>query len=63
MLSVANNLHIEAIAENSDAVDIIAGKVDELDHVEIESVEIVKKNHPQPFDHFGPAPTTGEAEQ
>lgn len=63
MLSGANNLHIEAIAENSDAVDIIAGKVDDLDHVAIESVEIAKKNHQQPFDHFGLAPSTGEAER
>lgn len=61
MLSGTNNLHIEAIAEDSDAVDIVTGKVDDLG-LEIVSTEIVKEEHVQPFNHFGPAPSTDEDE-
>ncbi|AHG01892.1 Lrp/AsnC family transcription regulator (plasmid) [Halostagnicola larsenii XH-48] len=59
MLSGAENIHIEAIAESSDAVDTVTEKIDKLD-LEIVSTEIVKEEHVQPFNHFGPAPSTDE---
>ncbi|MDF9748265.1 Lrp/AsnC family transcriptional regulator [Natrinema salsiterrestre] len=62
MLSGANNLHIEAIAENSDAVDTVTGQIDDLG-LEIVSTEIVKEEHIQPFNHFGPAPSTDTDEK
>lgn len=52
MLSGKNNLHIEAIAENSDAVETITGEIDGLG-LDIVSTDVVKKEHLQPFDHFG----------
>lgn len=62
MLSGANNLHIEAIAENSDAVDIIVEKIAALG-LEIVSTEVVKEEHVQPFDHFGPEPTIDDEKE
>lgn len=59
MLTGSNNLHIEAIAENSDAVDTVAEKIDDLG-LEIVSTEVVKDEKVQPFNHFGPAPSTDE---
>ncbi|NUC72612.1 Lrp/AsnC family transcriptional regulator [Haloterrigena sp. SYSU A558-1] len=62
MLTGANNLHIEAIAEDSDAVDNVTGKISDLG-IEIVSTEIVKEEHVQPFNHFGPAPSTDKDEK
>jgi DNA-binding Lrp family transcriptional regulator len=55
MLTGSNNLHIEAVAEDSAAVDTITTQIDALD-LEITSIEVVKETHVQPFDHFGPTP-------
>ena len=57
MLSGANNLHIEAVAEDSDAVDTITAKIAALG-IEIITTNVIKEDHVQPFDHFGPAPST-----
>ncbi|MFP8958826.1 Lrp/AsnC family transcriptional regulator (plasmid) [Natrialbaceae archaeon A-CW3] len=62
MLTGVNNLHIEAIAEDSDAVDTVTGKITDLG-LEIVNTEIVKEEHIQPFNHFGPAPSTDEDEE
>lgn len=62
MLTGSNNLHIEAVAEDSDAVDTISAEIDALD-LEIISIDVVKETHRQPFDHFGPAPQTDTGEQ
>jgi len=59
MLSGKNNLHIEAVAEDSEAVDTITAKIAELG-LEIVGVDVVKTDHVQPFNHFGPAPSTDE---
>ncbi|WP_226479545.1 Lrp/AsnC family transcriptional regulator [Natrinema amylolyticum] len=61
-LTGANNLHIEAIAEDSDAVDTVTGKITDFG-LEIVNTEIVKEEHVQPFNHFGPAPSTDEDEE
>ncbi|OVE86234.1 Lrp/AsnC family transcriptional regulator [Natronolimnobius baerhuensis] len=61
MLTGPSNLHIEAIAEDSAAVDTVTGKITDLG-LEIMSTEIVKEEHVQPFNHFGPAPSTDEDE-
>lgn len=47
-----NNLHVEVVAVDSDAVDATLAGLEDLD-VEIESTQIVKELHVQPFDHFG----------
>lgn len=62
MLTGANNLHIEAVAEDSAAVDTITTQIDALD-LEIQSIEVIKKTHVQPFDRFGPTPQTDNTDQ
>lgn len=52
MLTGEANVHIEAIGTNSDNVDRITGGITDLG-LEIESVNLVKKRHVQPFNHFG----------
>lgn len=54
LLTGAENLHIEAVAVDSDTVDELVGQVDDLG-VEIVSADIVKRDHLQPFNHFGAA--------
>jgi len=61
MLTGSNNLHIEAIAEDTNAVDTISAEVDALG-LEIKSIDVVKETHVQPFDHFGPAPQTDNSD-
>ncbi len=60
MLTGSNNLHIEAVAEDASAVDTISAEIESL-NLEIVSIEVVKKTHAQPFDHFGPAPQTNNS--
>lgn len=48
----ADNLHVEAVAVDSDAADETVAGIEDLD-VEIVSTQIVKELHVQPFDHFG----------
>ncbi len=62
MLTGWNNLHIEAVAEDASAVDTISAEIESLD-LEIMSIEVVKRTHVQPFDHFGPAPQTNNSDQ
>jgi DNA-binding Lrp family transcriptional regulator len=62
MLTGSNNLHIEAVAEDTDATDTISAKIDALG-LEIISTDVVKETHIQPFDHFGPAPQTDNSDQ
>ncbi|GAB3033394.1 Lrp/AsnC family transcriptional regulator [Natronobiforma cellulositropha] len=52
MLTGTVNVHIEAVGESSDAVDRITGEVTRLG-LEIESVDLVKRVHVRPFNHFG----------
>lgn len=52
MLTGGANIHIEAIGTDSDAVDRITERVIELG-LEIDSVDLVKELHVQPFNHFG----------
>ncbi|MFC7154298.1 Lrp/AsnC family transcriptional regulator [Halomarina halobia] len=52
MLTGSNNLYVEAIATDSDAVDRITTRLDEIG-LDLVSTNIVKESHAQPFDHFG----------
>lgn len=52
MTTGADNLHIEAVAVDSDAADDTIAGIENLD-LEIKSTQIVKKLHVQPFNHFG----------
>jgi DNA-binding Lrp family transcriptional regulator len=61
MLTGSNNLHIEAVAEDSTAVDTISTAIDALE-LEIISIDVIKETHVQPFDHFGPTPQTDNAD-
>lgn len=52
MVTGEHNLHIEAVATDSDAADETIAGIEDLD-IEIVSTQIVKELHVQPFDHFG----------
>lgn len=52
MLTGTANVHVEAIGTGSDNVDRITEGLTEIG-LEIESVNLVKELHVQPFDHFG----------
>lgn len=52
MLTGTHNLHVEAVGADSDAIDEVTGKITDLG-LEIESVNVVKTEHVQPFNHFG----------
>ncbi|WP_436907954.1 Lrp/AsnC family transcriptional regulator [Halosimplex marinum] len=55
LLTGTENLHVEAVATDSAAVDDLLAEITELG-IEIGSSDIVKTEHVQPFNHFG----TGE---
>lgn len=52
MTTGSENLHIEAVAVDSEAADDTIGGIESLD-LDIESTQIVKDMHYQPFNHFG----------
>ena len=52
LLTGTENLHVEAIAVNSDTVDSITEQIDELG-MDIVSTDIIKVERTQPFNHFG----------
>ncbi|WP_423746122.1 Lrp/AsnC family transcriptional regulator (plasmid) [Haladaptatus sp. SPP-AMP-3] len=52
LLTGTENLHVEAVAADSDTVDSITEQVHELG-MDIVSTDIVKTERVQPFDHFG----------
>ncbi|WP_254545183.1 Lrp/AsnC family transcriptional regulator [Halomarina pelagica] len=52
MLTGPHNLYVEAVATDSDAVDRITTRLDEIG-LDLDSTNIVKESHAQPFDHFG----------
>lgn len=52
MLSGRDNLHIEAVVEDSDAVDTITAKIADLG-LEIVGIDVIKTEYVQPFNHFG----------
>lgn len=61
MVSGRSNLYIEAIAEDYDAVETITANIADVG-LEIVDVDVVKTEHVQPFNHFGPAPSTDESD-
>ena len=52
MVTGEHNLHIEAVAVDSDAADKTLAGVEALE-CEIVSTQLVKAQHIQPFNHFG----------
>ncbi|MFC4439831.1 MULTISPECIES: Lrp/AsnC family transcriptional regulator [Natrialbaceae] len=52
MLTGEANVHVEAIGADSENVDRITEGLTDIG-LEIESVNLVKERHVQPFDHFG----------
>lgn len=52
MVTGEYNLHIEAVAVDSDAADATLAGIEALEF-DIESSQIVKDQHIQPFNHFG----------
>ncbi|WP_436928541.1 Lrp/AsnC family transcriptional regulator [Halosimplex halobium] len=58
LLTGTENLHVEAVATDSGAVDELLAAVTDLG-IEIVSSDIVKTDHVQPFNHFGTAATDG----
>ncbi|WP_231186926.1 Lrp/AsnC family transcriptional regulator [Haladaptatus sp. DYF46] len=52
LLTGTENLHVEAVAADSDTADSITERVHELG-MDIVSTDIVKTEHVRPFDHFG----------
>lgn len=52
MTTGADNIHIESVAVDSDAVDETLAGIENLD-LEIVSTQIINDLHVQPFDHFG----------
>ncbi|SIR81498.1 DNA-binding transcriptional regulator, Lrp family [Haladaptatus litoreus] len=52
LLTGTENIHIEAIAVDSDTVDSITEQIHELG-LDIVSTNIIKIERVQPFDHFG----------
>jgi Lrp/AsnC family transcriptional regulator, leucine-responsive regulatory protein len=58
LLTGTENLHVEAVAVDSDTVDSITEQVHELG-MDIVSTDIVKTERIQPFDHFGEGATEG----
>ncbi|TYL39612.1 transcriptional regulator [Natronococcus pandeyae] len=57
MLTGDANIHVEAIGTNSSTVDQITSSITDLG-LEIESVNLVKEMHVQPFNHFGESEVT-----
>lgn len=49
----SHNIHIEAVAVDSDAADETRVGIEELDGLEIVSTQIINELHIQPFNHFG----------
>lgn len=58
LLTGTENLHVEAVAVDSDTVDSITEQIHELG-MDIVSTDIVKTERIQPFDHFGEGATEG----
>lgn len=54
----ADNLHIEALAVDSDAVDETLTGIEALE-IDLVSTQVIKELHVQPFNHFG-SETFGE---
>ncbi|RQG97878.1 Lrp/AsnC family transcriptional regulator [Natrarchaeobius chitinivorans] len=52
MLTGTDNVHVEAVGVDSDAIDRTTERLTDIG-LEIQSVNLVKKMHVQPFDHFG----------
>lgn len=52
MVTGEHNLHIEAVAGDSDGADETLAGIEDLD-LEIVSSQVVKDLHVQPFNHFG----------
>lgn len=52
MVTGEHNLHIEAVATDSDAADETLAGIERLE-LEIVSSQVVKTLHVQPFNHFG----------
>lgn len=49
----AHNIHIEAVAVDTDAADETRAGIENLDDLEIVSTQIINDLHVQPFNHFG----------
>lgn len=49
----SNNIHIEAVAVDSDAADEIRAGIEDLPGLEIISTQLINDLHVQPFNHFG----------
>lgn len=62
MLSGANNLHIEAVAKDSDAVDRISAEITDIG-LEIVGIDVIKAEYTQPFDHFGATAIDGDSDE
>ena len=49
----SHNIHIEAVAVDTDAADETRAGIENLDDLEIVSTQIINNLHVQPFNHFG----------
>ncbi|SEW22979.1 Lrp/AsnC family transcriptional regulator [Natrinema salifodinae] len=49
----SHNIHIEAMAVDTDAADETRAGIENLDDLEIVSTQIINDLHVQPFNHFG----------
>lgn len=49
----SHNIHIEAVAVDTDAADETRAGIENLDDLEIVSTQIINDLHVQPFNHFG----------
>ncbi|UHQ98690.1 AsnC family transcriptional regulator (plasmid) [Natrinema zhouii] len=49
----SHNIHIEAVAVDTDAADETRAGIENLDNLEIVSTQIINDLHVQPFNHFG----------
>lgn len=52
LITGTHNLHVEAVAVDSDAADETVAGIEDLD-LEIVSTQVIKRLHVQPFNHFG----------
>jgi Lrp/AsnC family transcriptional regulator, leucine-responsive regulatory protein len=59
MLTGSANVHIEAVGADSEMVDRISTRLTNIG-LEIETTDVVKTLHRQPFNHFGTEPIDGE---
>lgn len=49
----SDNIHIEAVAVDSDVADETRAGIENLDDLEIVSTQLINDLHVQPFNHFG----------